>query len=113
MEVPKTVSALQKFLKDRDVPCANERKAALEDLVIACQSLNLPVDPDGLLEDRSEVMLEKLRFEGGELPNPTCLIPTPDISCLPKIELYDISPRPTGTCRQASSHYELWELNAG
>ena len=50
-----TVKELQKVLNERGVPCANDKKAALEFLVEKALELGLEVDPDGLFEDRHAI----------------------------------------------------------
>ena len=54
------------------VPCANEKKAALQFLVEKALELGLRVDSDGMFEDRQEVSADKLRLEqsGEMLANP-------------------------------------------
>ena len=69
-----SVKDLQKFLKERGVSCANRVKAGLLDLCNACLELGVEVDPDGLVEDRSEVIGEKLTYDGFKLENPSFLV---------------------------------------
>ena len=87
-----TVKELQKVLSERGVSFGNEKKAALELLVEKAFEHNIEVDPDGLLEDREEVLADKLRLEqpGEMLANPEFITCTTDITQVPLINAYDI-----------------------
>ena len=78
----RTVKELQMILHERGVQYANEKKATLESLVEKALELNIEVDPDGLLEDRQEVLQDKLRLDesGDMLANPELITCTSDIT---------------------------------
>jgi len=87
----KTVKELQAFLKDRCVSIANQPKAGLIDLCKAAFELGLEVDPDGLLENREEIIQEKLTCDGSQLTNPMLLQNfTDSIESLPALSIFDI-----------------------
>ena len=48
----KSVKQLQQILRDRGVSFASHNKAVLVDLCQAALELNIPLDPDGIFEDR-------------------------------------------------------------
>ncbi len=86
----KKVSELQQFLKDRGVS-ANFKKASLIELCQEAYNLNIEVDPDGLLEDRQEILSTKLiKNDGTHLPNPGSLKKNTDLSPLPTITIIDL-----------------------
>ena len=55
-----SVSCLQSFLVDRGVVVTGLRKAELSDLVSKARDIDLDFDPDGLYEDREDVISAKL-----------------------------------------------------
>ena len=61
----KTVKELQEFLKVRGVTTTNKKKSELITLCEAAKSINIDVDPDGLRDDRPEVLLKKLTTDDG------------------------------------------------
>ena len=52
----KSVKELQGYLKERGVPYTNILKAGLVELCTKAAALGIEVDPDGLVEDRAEVL---------------------------------------------------------
>ena len=67
----KSVKDLQQFLRDRGVSFNGLRKASLVELCETSVELGLTVDPDGLVEDRVEVVNSKLTTHNNILlPNP-------------------------------------------
>ena len=52
----KSVKELQGYLKKRGVSYDSLRKPALLELCESAEKLGIDVDPDGLLEDRTEVV---------------------------------------------------------
>ena len=62
-----SLSDLQNFLKVRNVPFTGLRKPEVIDLCQAAQEIGIAIDPDGLLEDREEVISNKLQKEDGFL----------------------------------------------
>ena len=54
-----SVKELQEFLKARGVIYAHQRKLNLARLCEAAVEIGLDIDPDGLIEDRNEVISEK------------------------------------------------------
>ena len=56
-----------------------------------CVKLNIEIDPDGLIEDRAEILNKKLLLSDGTfLPNPDTLPGSSDISILPPVGIFDI-----------------------
>ncbi len=88
----KTVSELQKYLKDRGVSTAHYNKVSLVGLCQEAFILNIDIDPDGLLEDRQHIISSKLTLPDGYtiLPNPALLEKTNDITPLPTVTIIDI-----------------------
>ncbi|XP_060566333.1 uncharacterized protein LOC132725255 [Ruditapes philippinarum] len=85
-----SVTDLQKYLRQRGVTYANTRKAELVDLCRYAAELNIEVDPDGLVEDRSEVLDAKLCVHGNTLVNPQLIAGTYDLSKIPRVSIFDI-----------------------
>ena len=53
--------------------------------------LKIEVDPDGIIEDREDVIKEKLDLDGQHLTNPSLLQGyTSDISCVPRVSIIDM-----------------------
>ena len=71
----KTVTQLSTFLKDRGISVANANKATLEEMVEAALEHKIPLDPDGLLEDRESVIHDK------HLPDGVCLSSPETMAC--------------------------------
>ena len=68
---------LELYLSERSVTFSGRNKASLVELCQAAHELGLEVDPDGLIEDRGEVILSKLTLnDGRQLTNPVLLKPT-------------------------------------
>ena len=65
-----TVKELQSFLIERGVVVGGQMKLELAQLCEIAREINLQVDPDGLIEDRNDVIDEKI--QDGE---PLCRIP--------------------------------------
>ncbi|GFR67197.1 hypothetical protein ElyMa_003699800 [Elysia marginata] len=73
------------------VVVAGLKKEELADLCAKAKLLDLEFDPDGLVEDRQEVIASKLKDGDTELSNPALLIDSsPDISCLPNFRVLDV-----------------------
>ena len=86
-----SVKDLQQFLKARGVTFNDQRKADLVYLCEICVKLNIEIDPDGLIEDRAEILNKKLLLSDGTfLPNPDTLPGSSDISILPPVGIFDI-----------------------
>jgi uncharacterized protein YunC (DUF1805 family) len=56
----KSAKELQKYLKERGVTFSDLRKAELVEICEAADRLGIDVYPDGLLEDREDILREKL-----------------------------------------------------
>jgi hypothetical protein len=67
----KSVRELQLYLKDRGVTYTNELKASLVQLCSDAESMGLEIDPDGLHEDRAEILAKKLAIGDVILQCPT------------------------------------------
>ena len=52
----KSVIQLQQILRDREASFANHNKAVLVDLCHAALESNIPLDPDGIFEDRESII---------------------------------------------------------
>ena len=86
----KSVKELEGYLKERGVGVSGSKKATLIELCIAACELQIEVDPDGLVEDRAEVINNKLTLDGQLLTNPTLLNCTHDMTDIPRISIIDI-----------------------
>ena len=62
----KSLREFQNFLILRGVIFSNTKKADLIDLCDIAASLNIEVDPDGLVEDRSDILKQNLTNVTGE-----------------------------------------------
>ena len=86
-----TMRGLQDYLRERGVVISGIRRASLEDLCLRASEIGLEVDPDGLLEDRTEILQSKLTTPNGViLQNPYHICVSPNISSLPLITGIDI-----------------------
>jgi len=54
---------LQRYLKDREFIVSVKRKPALIELCYYAAELGMEIDPDGLVEDRADVIRQKLCFD--------------------------------------------------
>ena len=87
----KSLRDLQNFLKLRGVSFSNSRKTDLVELCATASSLDIEVDPDGMIEDRSDVLTEKLTNDTGEiLVSPQLIQGSYDISPASSISIFDI-----------------------
>ena len=87
----KSVKELESYLKERCVSVSNSRKASLVQLCAAAAELDIEVDPDGLVEDRAEVIQQKLTLDVQQLTNPSILREfTNDLSNVPRISIIDM-----------------------
>ena len=87
----RSLKELQKYLKDRGVTFSDIRKPELIDICQQAERLGIEVDPDGLLEDREEILKEKLTTQNKELlPNPETVQGSKEINMLPPISIFDI-----------------------
>ena len=67
----KSVKELQNYLKERGVIFFDLRKTELVEICETADRLGIDVVPDGLLEDREDILREKLLIpEGLMLSNP-------------------------------------------
>lgn len=91
----KSVKMLQEYLRARGVTFDSLRKAALLELCESAEKLGIEIDPDGLIEDRTEVINAKLKLsDGSVLPNPEEIQNgeyTDNIDILPTIDIYQIN----------------------
>ena len=106
--MPKTLSGPQQFLKSRGVPYSGVKKATLEHLAELAAEINIEIDPDGLLEDREEVLRNKLNLleDGESLPHPSSLTSTADLTASPGISMRAIY----NYQLEAKSQYSAGEL---
>ena len=87
----KSMKELQRYLKDKEVVFSDIRKPELIDLCQQAEKLGIEVDPDGLLEDREEVLRVKLTTRDHVmLPNPESVQGTKELNLLPKVSIFDI-----------------------
>ena len=87
----KNVKQLQEYLKHRGVITSNTRKAQLISLCEAASLLNIEVDPDGINEDKSINIRDKLTTEDGlKLKIPFLCDTTDDLSILPRVAIVDL-----------------------
>ncbi len=87
----RSVKELQLYLQERGVPISNIRKAELVDLCEAATELDIEIDPDGLLEDREEVIRSKLLTPTGlTLTNPCLVNQNISVQNLPPVGIFDI-----------------------
>lgn len=87
-----SVKQLQEYLKSRGVTNSGMRKADLTELCHLAREVGIEVDPDGLLEDRDEVIQEKLTTDSGAvLENPfTINKVTNNLNILPSLGIFDM-----------------------
>ena len=88
-----SVKELQTFLKDRGVIFSNQKKIELIELCLAADELGLDIDPDGLIEDREEILRDKLLLHSGSMiKNPVIVSSNgnKNLSILPQISIIDI-----------------------
>ena len=89
--ITKSVRELQLHLKDRGVTYANELKASLVQLCSDAESMGLEIDPDGLHEDRAEILTKKLQIDDILLQCPTLLTNyTDNIAIIPLLSICDL-----------------------
>ena len=65
---PHSVKELQVHLKAHGVTISKLTKAPLIELCKAAKEIGLCIDPDGLTEDREEVINDKVTIDWGQLP---------------------------------------------
>ena len=79
------------FLKLRGVLFSNTKKADLIELCDIAASLNIEVDPDGLVEDRSDILKQKVTTVTGENSvSPQLIEGSYDISPASSVSIFDI-----------------------
>ena len=84
-----SVKVLQQYLRARGV--ANQRKLDLVRLCEAAEEIGIELDPDGLLEDREEILKKKSTTHDNEmLKNPVLEVKSDDLSKLRQISIFDI-----------------------
>ena len=66
-----------------------QRKLDLVRLCQATHEINIEIDPGGFLEDREEVIGEKLQTAHRLLPNPGLLSGSPNLSALPCVGIIE------------------------
>ena len=87
----RSVKDLQHFLKERGMIFSDQNKVDLVELCENCIKLNIEVHPDGLLEDRDEVLKDKLHLpDGTVLPQPDTVSGDTDLGCLPPFGIFDV-----------------------
>ena len=86
----KSIAALKQYLKDRGVVFSDQRKPALVKLCENASELEIEVDPDGLVEDRAEVIRQKLCFADVCLRCPDSISGTCSLSCVANLSIFDI-----------------------
>ena len=87
----KSVKELESYLKERGVSVSGTRKAGLVQLCDSAHELKIEVDPDGLVEDRADVIKDKLILDNKQLSNPSILKEySNDMVNIPKISIIDI-----------------------
>ena len=79
-------------MKARGVVTTGLRKPELDELCQIAREIDLEVDPDGLVEDRGEIIAEKLndKSTGAVLTNAALESGTSDLSPLPPFSFIDI-----------------------
>ncbi|KAH3833082.1 hypothetical protein DPMN_106383 [Dreissena polymorpha] len=85
-----TVAELNIYLKDRGISLSGNRKAELVQLCVTAKELQIAVDPDGLSENKAQVISQKLLTGDCNLTSPDLHEGTSDISNLPGISIFDI-----------------------
>ena len=86
-----SVKELQEYLKSRGVVSSGLRKADLTELCCLAKDIGIEVDPDGLLEDRDDIIQDKLTTESGVLENPFTLKKvTNNLNLLPWFGIFNI-----------------------
>lgn len=66
-----SVKDLQNYLKSRGVSFSGKTKPELLELCQLANTVGIDIDPDGLIEDRTEILKEKLSIGNNEyLVNP-------------------------------------------
>jgi hypothetical protein len=87
----KSVKELQNYLKERGVTFSDLRKTELVEICEAADRLGIDVDPDGLLEDREDILRETLLIpEELMLSNPETVKGSQDLRILPPFAIFDI-----------------------
>ena len=87
----KSVRELQLYLKDWGVTYTNELKTSLVQLCSDAESMGLEIDPDGLHEDRAEILAKKLIIGDVTLQCPTLLTNyTNNIAVLSLLSICDL-----------------------
>ena len=86
----KDVKSLQAYLRARNVTIAHQNKTSLVDLCEGARLLNIEEDPDGLIENREEVINKKLEISPNHyLTNPETEITLNNLLILPGIGTVD------------------------
>ncbi|RUS91124.1 hypothetical protein EGW08_001149, partial [Elysia chlorotica] len=87
-----TVSELQEHLKARGIVTSGMKRGELSDLCARAREFDVLVDPDGLTEDRHEVLSSKLCVDRLSLKNPAIIngAGNADLHCLPMFTVVDI-----------------------
>ena len=84
------VSEFQAFLRDRGVTVSGQKKTELAELCEIARGISLEFDPDGLYEDREEIIVDKLTDGDVKLPNPSLHAGSSDLSALPFFSMFDV-----------------------
>ena len=85
-----TAKELQSCLIARGVIVNGQRRLELAELCEIARELNLQVDLDNLIEDRSNVIAQKLKDGDMSLSNPVLATGTQDLSVLPYFNFMDV-----------------------
>ena len=87
----KSVKELQLFFKKRGVTYTGELNASLVQLCSDAATLGIEIDPDGLDEDRAEILAKKLVIGEYLLKCPTLLTNyTSNIAIIPLLSIFDV-----------------------
>ena len=86
----KSVKDLQKYLKDRGVVFTGYYKACLVELCHSTVLIGLQIDPDGLVEDREELVSSKLIHVLGQSLLTLLDYYFNNISIIPQVNIFDI-----------------------
>lgn len=91
----RNVAELQEYLRLRGVVISGFRKQELVDLCCEAEQLGIDIDPDGILEIKSETVTSKLLVKLDDdssvnLPLPSLLPSSNDFSFLPFITTFDV-----------------------
>ena len=80
-----SVKELQSYLRARGVTVTGQKRIALLELCQLAENVGIDIDPDGLIEDREEIIKDKL-----DIGNMICVIYRTRFLCtrFPRILIY-------------------------